>query len=139
MTISDAVCLRLRDDVGVSGFVAGRVYQLKLPQQPMLPAIRVQLIADPATYHFRGVTNCWQAVVQVDAFANEYDLLRPDPYDTVQQVADAIDATLSGAIFTIDPIRVAGTFRLSRAPLYEPDELRLARIMQEYRFTYHVG
>ena len=81
--------------------------------------------------------NAWQAVVQVDAFANEYDLLRPDPYDTVQQLSDAIEAALSGAIFTLAPIAVTGSFRISRAPLYDPDELRLARIMQEFRLTYH--
>ena len=54
MTISDAVCHRLRDDAGVNAFVASRVYQLKLPQQPTLPAIRVQLISEPSVYHLRG-------------------------------------------------------------------------------------
>lgn len=137
MTITDAVCRRLRDDAGVSAFVAARVYQLKLPQQPTLPAIRVQLVSEPAIYHQRGVTNLYQAVVQVDAFANEFDTLRPDPYDTVQQLSDAIDSCLSGARFHLAPITVTGSFRIARAPLYDPDELRLARIMQEYRVTYH--
>lgn len=137
MTITNAVCRRLRDDAGVSAFVASRVYQLKLPQQPTLPAIRVQLVSEPAVYHLRGVTNAYQAVVQVDAFANEYDVLRPDPYDTVQQLSDAIESCLSGARWHEAPLTVVGAFRLSRQPLYDPDELRLARLMQEYRMTYH--
>jgi Protein of unknown function (DUF3168) len=137
MTVSTAVAQRLRDNGGVSAFVAGRVYQLKLPQQPTLPAVRVQLVSEPAIYHLRGVTNLYEALVQVDAFANEYDLLRPDPYDTVTQLADAIDACLSGARFTISPIQVQGSFRVNRAPLYDSEELRLARIMQEYRVFYH--
>jgi Protein of unknown function (DUF3168) len=137
MRISDAVCRRLRQDPGVSGLVGARVYQLKLPQQPTLPAVRVQLVSEPAIYHTRGVVNCYQALIQVDAFANEFDVVRPDPYDTVEQLADVIDRCLSGARFTIEPIHVTGSFRASRAPLYDPDELRLARIMQEYRITYH--
>jgi len=137
MTIADAVCRRLRDDAGVSAFVAARVYQLKLPQQPALPAIRVQLVSEPAIYHLRGVTNLYQAVVQVDAFANEYDLLRPDPYDTVQLLSDAIESCLSGARFRLPPITVTGSIRLTRQPLYDAEELRLARLMQEYRLTYH--
>lgn len=139
MTITDAVCRRLRDDTDVRVFAASRVYQLKLPQQPTLPAIRVQLISEPAIYHLRGFTNLLQAVVQIDAFANEFDVLRPDPYDTVQQLSVAIDRCLSGSRFHDPPITVAGSVRLGRQPLYDADELRLARIMHEYRFTYHGG
>ena len=135
MTITDAVCRRLRDDAGVSAFVAGRVYQLKLPQQPTLPAVRVQLVSESAAYHLRGVSNLYQVVMQVDAFANEYDMLRPDPYDTVEQLSDAIDACLSGARFQLPPIAVVGSTRVNRQPLYDADELRLARILQEYRLT----
>jgi hypothetical protein len=137
MTISDALCQRLRGDAGVSAFVGTRVYQLKLPQQPTLPALRVQLVSEPTTYHLRGPVNAWQALVQVDAYASEFDPAFPDPYDQVERLATAVEQALSGVLATVGPIAIIGCFRVSRAPLYEPGELRLARILQEYRCTYH--
>jgi len=85
MTITEAVCQRLLTADAVQAWVGPRVYQLKLPQQPTLPAIRVQLVAEPAAYHLRGVIDVWDALVQVD----------------------------------------------------DPAELRLARLVQEYRLWYH--
>lgn len=137
MTISDALCQRLRGDAGVSGFVGTRVYQLKLPQQPTLPALRVQLVSEPTTYHLRGPVNAWQALVQVDAYASEFDPAFPDPYDQVERLATAVEQALSGVLATVDTIVIIGCFRVSRAPLYDPGALRLARILQEYRCTYH--
>jgi hypothetical protein len=137
MTITDALCQRLRGDAGVSAFVGTRVYQLKLPQQPTLPALRVQLVAEPTGYHLRGPVNAWQALVQIDAYASEFNPAFPDPYDQVERVATAVEGALSGVLATVDPIVIIGCFRVSRAPLYEPGELRLARILQEYRCTYH--
>jgi hypothetical protein len=137
MTITDAVCQHLVGAPAVAAFVGPRVYQLKLPQQPTLPAVRVQLIAEPARYHLRGVLNAWEALVQVDAYATEFDRTFPDPYAQVQQLATAIDDALSGRLATIGTIAIVGCFRLSRGPLYEPGELRLARILQEYRCIYH--
>jgi len=137
MTITDAVCQVLVTASPVAAFVGPRVYQLKLPQKPTLPALRVQLIAEPSRYHLRGVVNAWEALVQVDAYANEFDPAFPDPYAQVQQLAAAVDDALSGRLATVGTIQIVGCFRLSRGPLYEPGELRLARLLQEYRCVYH--
>jgi hypothetical protein len=137
MTITDAVCRWLLEAPAVAAMVGARVYQLKLPQQPTLPAIRVQLIAEPARYHLRGVVNAWEALVQVDAYANEFDPAYPDPYDRVQTLAAVIDETVSGQTTTLDTIAIVGCFRDSRMPLYEPQALREARILQDYRCIYH--
>jgi hypothetical protein len=138
MTITDAVSLRLRDDVGVSIHVVGRVYQLKLPQQPTLPAVLVWLVTEPATYHLRG-TSLTTALVQVDSFAHEYDVVHPDPCDTAWLVADAVDTALSGAKWTTAPISVQGCFRNDRRQIYAADELRIVHIMQDYRITYQTA
>lgn len=138
-TITDAVCQYLVVSTGVAAIAGPRVYQLKLPQQPTLPAVLVTLFEDPVIYHLRGPVNLGQAGVQIDAFANEYDAARPDPYDTVELLADAIDQALSGARFTVDTIQVTGCFRgpqPARVPAYDPGELRIARILQEYRLRY---
>lgn len=139
MTITDAICRRLRDDTGLAALVAGRVYQLKLPQQPTLPAVLVWLVTEPATYHLRG-TGLYTATVQVDSFAHEYDVTHPDPCALAWQVADAVDAALSGAWWRDAPagLTVQGCFRSDRRELYVPDELRVVQMVQEYRVTYGV-
>jgi hypothetical protein len=139
MTITNAVCTRLLADPALRALVGSHVYQLKLPQQPPLPAVLVWLVTEPATYHFRG-TGLSTALVQVDSFAHEYDVTAPDPCDHAWRVAEAVDQALSGAIW-IDPaaaLTVRGCFRSDRRALYVPDELRLVQIVQEYRVTYGV-
>jgi hypothetical protein len=139
MTITDAVCARLLADTGLQALVGTHVYQLKLPQQPPLPAVLVWLVTEPATYHFRG-TGLSTATVQVDCFAHEYDVAAPDPCDHAWRVADAVDQALSGAhwVDATAALTVRGCFRSERRELYVPDELRLVQIVQEYRVTYGV-
>lgn len=139
MTISEAVCGRLKADAAVIALVGPRVYQLKLPQQPTLPAVRVQLVAEPSDPHLRGERRWWQADVQVDAYANEFDPAHPDPYATVSLVADAVDLALTkGPSYWVGALRMQKAKRITRAPLYDANEIRLARIMQEFRCTYRL-
>lgn len=120
----------LAADASVAAIVGVRVYQLKLPQNATLPAVRVQLIDAIETYHLRGGSLTERSRVQVDAFAKEASGL--DPYATVEPLADAIHAALSGIVFDGDDIRITGSLRVSRQPLYEPDELRDVRMTQDY-------
>ncbi len=136
MTVEQAIVARLRSDVGVTAIASTRTYQMKLPQSPTLPAVLVQLINEPVGYHLRGAVGLRRSLVQVDAFANEYDAANPDPYATATQLADAIDAALSGQIFTDSgsppSVSVTAVSRESRIPMYDPDEVRIVRVMQEY-------
>ena len=48
-------------------------------------------------------------------------------------MADAVRDALNGQIFTGDStLRVTAVMRQSRVPLYEPDELREVRILQDF-------
>lgn len=117
---------------GVTDLVGTRIWQLKLPQTPRLPALRVQLIDEPIDYHLRGPSGAERARVQVDAYGSESG---SDPYGSVVAVADAVDAALSGQVFTLgspEEIRVTGVMRVSRQVLYESEELRVLRVMQDY-------
>lgn len=132
MTVEQAVVDRLRTTAGVSALVGTRVYQLLLPQQPTLPAIRVQLIDEPRWYHLRGESAVTRARVQVDVF--EAATIAA-PYVSAAAVADAVDAALSGQVFTDGSpttLEVVGVFRQDRQVLYEADELRLVRVLQDY-------
>lgn len=128
-----AVAEHLEGTGAVAALVSDRVFQLVIPEGATLPAIRVQLIDDPRRYHLRGSDGAHRALVQVDAYAGEAS--GEDPYAEAAAVADAIDDAMSGQrFFAGSPIdvEITGALRVSRRPLYDPDELRQVRVLQEY-------
>lgn len=135
MTVEEAICERLLADGTVLSLVSSRVYQLRLPQNPTLPAVRVQLIDVGDFYHLRGGDVMAVSRVQVDAYAMETS--GGDPYATAASVADAVHAALNGQQFLVADspasLQITGVFRVDRRPMYEPDELREVRLMQEYQ------
>lgn len=141
MRPEEAVIQRIKD---LNTLAGQRVWNLKLPQRPTLPAVRVQVISDPKDYHLRGGITLGRARIQVDAYADE--AAGGDPYDIAQDLADQINGDdagsgLSGAQWdsAVSPnFEVTGAFRIDRSALYEPDELRLVRIRQDYDVHYRV-
>lgn len=135
MTVEEAVIARLVSDTAVDALVAGRVWNLILPESPALPAVRVQLIDAPASYHLRGGHLVERSRVQVDAYADVAG--GGDPYASAVAVADAVHGALSGgppfSLGSPADVVVLGAFRETRMPLYEPEELRLVRILQDYQ------
>lgn len=136
MTPELAICDRLAETTAVTTIVGTRIYEIALPQEPTLPAIRVQLISDPVGYHLRGPDGAHRSRVQVDAYVSERATsANDDPGANLNALADAIDACLSGKVFTAGTpvsIRVTGAFRQDRSKKREPDELRYLRVMQDY-------
>jgi len=143
VTIEQAIRERLLELTPLTALVSSRVYQLKLPQAPTLPAVRLQQISEVDTFHLRGPNRLLITRLQVDAYANEAS--GTNPYDVAAAVARAIHGNglgptatgLSGWFGNIGgspvAIRVEMIKRVTRQPLYEADELRLVRIRQDYR------
>lgn len=129
MNVERMVADRIAADSAVQALVSTRVYQLKLPQRPTLPAIRVQLIDEPETYHLRGEDSVTRARVQVDAYVWEVGVT--DPYASVEAVADAARDALVGEPFTTGG-RTGSAFRETRSVIYEGEELRLIRVTQDF-------
>lgn len=127
-------------DLGTSA--GQRVWMLKLPQDPTLPAARVQLIDDPEEYHLRGGSAWGIARVQVDAYAPEASGL--DPYTQAAQLADEINGDdagsgLSGGIWEAagsPSFRVTGCRRVDRRSSYDPDERRIVGVRQDFMVHY---
>lgn len=122
-------------DIAIGALVGPNIYQLRLPQRVTLPAIRVQLVDEPSDYHLRGTDNLRRTRIQTDVFSVEAS--GSDPYALATDVADAIDTVLSGFrgfVNTGSPpgLIIDGLFRMSRMPMYEAEELREVRIMQDY-------
>lgn len=127
----------VRDRLVSAGVASGRVYQLTLPQKPVLPAVRVQLVDQPVRYHLRGKDGLYRSVIQTDVFVTE-----GSGYSACATLADAIDASLSGSVFSDggspQELSVVAVFRESRRPMFEAGELRLIRIMQDYEVWHRM-
>lgn len=144
MTVEQAIWTRVLALSPVTALVSTRVYLERLPQSPTYPAVRVQEVDDPSSYHLRGPQRLGKARVQVDAFAAEASGV--DPYASGAALAAAIhgdgfgaSATgLSGWIGSIGSpaFEVLGCFRVDRRRSYDPDELRLVTMSLDYYVWY---
>lgn len=142
MTIEEVVYQRVA--AVVASQVGTRVYLDKLPQAPAYPCVRVSLVDDLVDYQLRGPTQAQRARVQVDAYAQEGSGV--DPYDQVARLADTItgdgagpSATgLAGWIGSVGspPVVVDGAFRVSRTRWYDPEELRVVTMSQDFIVWY---
>lgn len=134
MTVEVAVRAYLLTVSAVTAIVGAganaRIYQLILPMKPTLPALRLQLIDEPIGYHQRGPDGATRSRLQVDAYGSA---AVADPYSAaVVTLSDAVDAALSGQVFTSEGLRITGCLRNSRRVGYESEELRIVRCMQDY-------
>ena len=138
MAIESAMRDFLLADAGVAALVAARGYQLRFPQSPTYPAFRVLLVDDPAQYTHDGPNELRQATVQIDAVTQESS--GADPYENVLALTDAIDGAASGyrgSMGSESPaVTVQGVFRTGRIPTYDPDELRVVRMILTYQVWY---
>ena len=126
---------RLLATSAVTALVSTRIYALKLPQDPVTPAVRVQLIDEPSEYHLRGDVGLTRARVQTDCYVKE-NVSGGNPYGRANTLADAVHVALSGQTFqnagSPAEIEVSGCFRASRIVMYESAEFNAVRVMQDY-------
>lgn len=120
-----------------------RVYMLKLPQQPTLPAAVVQLVDDPKPVHLRGGSKSGVARIQVSVYRGEGSGV--DPYTEAQDLMAEIHGDdggsgLSGFAGQIggspDGLFLTGVLYADRRALYEPGELRAVGIQEDYFAHY---
>lgn len=133
MTVEQAVLDQCLADTTVTTLASDRGYQLRLPQTPTYPAFRVLEISEPLFHHLRGYLGLKRARIQVDVFTQEED--GNDAYADCVALADAIEAALLPVPFTDGSpatIAVDAVLRLNRTTLYEPDDLRLVRMLLEF-------
>lgn len=144
MTVEEIIVDRVAEITAVSAIVGSRVYLDKLPHSPTFPAVRVLLVDDLDAYHLRGPQKPQRARVQVDAFAHETSGV--DPYAQVTALADAINGDgegpaasgLSGwkGLVGSPAVEIHSCFRASRLRRYDPDELNLLTMSQDYIVSY---
>lgn len=144
MTPEEIVTARLASLPLVIALVSTRVFLDKLPHDVTMPAIVVQLVDDVREYHLRGKSRPERARVQVDAYVHE--LSGVDPYAQVTALADAIDGDGEGPAASglsgwkgrvgSPPVVVHSCVRVNRLRRYDPDELNLLKMSQDYILSY---
>jgi hypothetical protein len=140
MTIEAAMRERLLSLSSVSTLVSTRVYQDLIPQGATMPAVRIQRIGKMRRMHLRGVNQLWESRVQVDTFGATKA--------SAQAVADAVSGDGLGSSasglegFTGDlggsppDVHVAVIVGITERAGFEPEELKLFRISQDYRVIW---
>lgn len=130
MTAEEAVYTRLLETSGVTDLVSTRVYQLTLPQEPTLPAIRVALIVSQEDPHLRGPNRTERTRVQVDIFTKAAS--GADPYASAEAIDDAVRMALTGAPFEVTGRRVSGVLPDVRRATYDAAELREVQMSRDF-------
>lgn len=137
MTPETAIADRI---VALNTAAAGRVYLLKVPQSAQMPAVRVQLVDDIGFPHLRGGgSGVMVARVQVDAYAREGS--GTDPYAEAAALAaeirgDDAGSGLSGFQGTVSGLEIRWAVIVNRLAMYEGEEQRLVRILQDCLVWY---
>lgn len=131
MSAAVAVVARLEEVSAVTALVGLRIYQGTLPQNPELPAIRVQLVDDAAPVHLRGGGVLYRTRVQVDSVASGGNPVGDSQAIDLAVRGDGSGSALIGwrglaggfAVTAILPITVRETF--------DADELKQYRVMRD--------
>lgn len=144
MTVEEVIAARVASLAPVVALVGARVFLDKLPNSVVMPSVLVQLVDDIDGFHLRGKNKPQRARVQVDAYVHEESGV--DPYAQVIALAGAIDGDGKGPAATglsgwkgsvgSPPVVIHGCFRTSRLRRYDPDELNLLRMSQDYIVSY---
>lgn len=147
MTVVEAVRSRLATVSALTALVSTRIYSLKLPQTPTLPAVRLQQVSEVEPMQLRGSSGLARARVQVDAYAQEGS--GTDPYAQAHQVSAAAHGTFAGGAasglngwrgtvgspgFEILEIESAG---LQEG--FNPEELRQVIVSRDYFVTFRTS
>jgi hypothetical protein len=131
VSVEEAIADKLAANAGVIALVGARVWQLKWPQNPILPAVMVQVVDELGDSHLRGKLKQSRSRVQVDAYGKEAGVA--DPYGDVIDLASAVNAALVGvAPFTIGDRHVMSVELMTRRVFHETGAIRAVRVIQEF-------
>jgi hypothetical protein len=140
MSAALAVVRRLELIGAVTAIVQSRIYQVKLPQKPVLPAIRVQRIGTDEFMHLRGVNRLMRARVQVDSVASE--AYAADPVTASTALDAALHGTGNGTALggwrgTVGGITVTGILPAGLREGYDAQQLEQFKVMRDYYVWFY--
>lgn len=112
-TIAEALQAYVVADSAVAALAGARMYPLKLPQSPAMPAITYQHVSGATVVSNDGATGLANPTFQIDCWGNTYA--------TMDALFQAVRERLNGAKGTFSGIQVQGIFLVRRRDLYDND------------------
>lgn len=133
MSVAAAIRQVLLTFAPLTALVESRVYVMLLPQNPTLPAVRVQRIDEDEPIHFRGPGNLRRARIQVDSIGGGGAVA-----ETVDAAVhgDGISTGLRAYQGTVGTIRIELMDPADVRTVYDADELRQYKVARDYFAWY---
>lgn len=129
MTIETEIRARLASDGAVAGLIGGRIYPLKLPQQPTYPALTYNRVSGPRLHDLQGSARRAMPRITINSWAEDYDV--------ALVLAQAVRLCLDGFIGRLTTLQA--TIRIeNEIDLFE-DEAGTGgvyRILQDYMINH---
>lgn len=128
--IESALRTHILGDTDITNLVGQRMYPVKLPQDPTMPAISYFRVSGIRHKSYGGPSGLAGPRIQIDAWAGE-----PSGYKTAKELADLIRKRLDGFSGLLGTDRIWGAFLENDTDMYE-DETKLHRVSQDYFVWY---
>lgn len=100
----------------LAGLVGARVYPLKLPQKPTLPAITYQRISGPHVHSHSGISGLARPRYQFTCWAEKYADAKATA-EILRLALDGYKGTMGGA----GGVDVSGILSAGDGDIYDPD------------------
>ncbi|MBX9580479.1 MAG: DUF3168 domain-containing protein [Gemmataceae bacterium] len=112
-TVEDFIFSRLTTDPGIAAAVGTRVYRVRMPDNPQLPAITFQTVSGSVVESFDGYSGLALPVVQVDCWARTAK--------AAQDLALLVRGALLGYAGIYQDLRVQKVTEWGQFDLYDAD------------------
>ncbi len=108
-----AIFTKLSTDGGISAITSTRVYPIKLPQQPTLPALTYRIITEPQVHSMEG-TFSQNARLQIDCWA--------ETFLAAHELAEAVEDAMNDFSGTIGAEQViSSSVQVNKQDLFDPE------------------
>lgn len=133
-------------NAAIAAKVGTRIHSVKYPQSPIYPAIRVSRIGQPERdYTHSGDSGIIVSRYQIECADSEEQAADNDPLTSVLSVSNLLAAKpvndgFSGfrGLLGVAPndLQVGAMFLVNQLETYDPDELRVFRVIQIWRVQH---
>lgn len=129
MTIEAGLYSALVGNSSINSIVSGRVYAMRLPQDPTFPAITYQRISNARGRALSALANNYsRASIQVDSWASSYS--------EIKQLSEAVRGLLEDYVGTMGAHTVKSARYLGERDDFDP-ELSNYRVIQEFELWHN--
>lgn len=129
MTIEGAILARVAAYGALNALIGTRVYALRLPQKPTLPAVVFTRIGEDFEHASGADPNIRKLLLQFSSWATTYE--------GAKAVADQVHAAFSRYAGTLDSTVIDQCFAENVVDL-DDDETKLSHVAQDFTIWYRV-